>query len=334
MRAGRRETVKKVSLELGGNAPFIVFDDADLDAAVEGAMISKFRNMGQTCVCANRILVQAGIYDAFVAKLTAAVGKLKVGDGTELRRDPGAAHQRRSSGRKGRGACRRRGEEGGQGHDRGQTPQARAHVQLRTHRAFRPRHHRAMRIAKEETFGPVAPVFRFKDEADADPPRQRHPSSGSPPISMPRDLGRVWRVAEALEYGMVGINSQGDLKRARAVRRRGRNPASAARARATARRNLRRAEVHADGWAGQVRKRRAGFVSPSPLSPGGGASCSRMRSRSADQLHGLQRPKVGVRHLRPSVEAIQRCCTASASLRLPAAGLGEMDCVLATVDGG
>ncbi len=113
------KTVKKTSMELGGNAPFIVFDDADLDAAVDGAIMSKYRNTGQTCVCANRILVQDGVYDAFAAKLTAAVAKLKVGDGIEGR-DPAGPADRHEGGGKGRGAYRRRREEGRQGGGRRQ----------------------------------------------------------------------------------------------------------------------------------------------------------------------------------------------------------------------
>ena len=133
-------TVKKVGLELGGNAPFIVFDDADVDAAVEGAIVSKFRNMGQTCVCANRIYAQAGVYDAFVAKLTEAVGEAQGRRRNASRRQPGAAHQR-GGGREGFGPCRRRARQGGQSDDRGQAPPARAHL-LRAdgaHRALTPR---------------------------------------------------------------------------------------------------------------------------------------------------------------------------------------------------
>ena len=116
-------TVKKVSLELGGNAPFIVFDDADLDAAVEGAIASKYRNTGQTCVCANRLLVQDEVYDAFAEKLTAAVGKLKVGDGLKGETSAGPA-DRHEGGREGRGAYRRRRQEGRQGDRRRQAPRA------------------------------------------------------------------------------------------------------------------------------------------------------------------------------------------------------------------
>ena len=195
-------TVKKVGLELGGNAPFIVFDDAHLDAAVEGAIVSKFRNMGQTCVCANRIYAQEGIYDAFVAKLTAAVGKLKVGDGTEAGVTQGPlinaaavekveAHVADAL-KKGAKATI-----GGRRHKLGRT-----FFEPTVLSGLNP----SMLIAKEETFGPVAPVFRFKDEADAI--RLANDTQyGLAAYFYARDLGRVWRVAEALEYGMVGINS-------------------------------------------------------------------------------------------------------------------------------
>ena len=130
-------TVKKVGLELGGNAPFIVFDDAHVDAAVEGAIVSKFRNMGQTCVCANRIYAQDGIYDAFVAKLTTAVSRLKVGDGTEAGVTQGPLINEAAVD-EGRGACRRRSEEGREGRDRRQAACARPHL-LRADGAVRRR---------------------------------------------------------------------------------------------------------------------------------------------------------------------------------------------------
>ena len=195
-------TVKKVGLELGGNAPFIVFDDADVDAAVEGAIVSKFRNMGQTCVCANRIYAQERIYDAFVAKLTEAAGRLKVGEGTE----PGVAQgplineeavekvEAHIADALAKGA---RATTGGKRHALGRTffePTVLSGLDA------------SMRIAREETFGPVAPVFRFKDEADAI--RLANDTQyGLAAYFYARDLGRVWRVAEALEYGMVGVNS-------------------------------------------------------------------------------------------------------------------------------
>jgi succinate-semialdehyde dehydrogenase / glutarate-semialdehyde dehydrogenase len=195
-------TVKKVGLELGGNAPFIVFDDAEVDAAVEGAIASKFRNMGQTCVCANRIYAQEGIYDAFVAKLTDAVGRLKVGDGTE----PGVVQgplindeavqkvEAHVADALAKGA---KATIGGKRHPLGLTffePTVLAGLDS------------TMRIAREETFGPVAPVFRFKNEADAIA-QANDTQYGLAAYFYARDLGRVWRVAEALEYGMVGINS-------------------------------------------------------------------------------------------------------------------------------
>jgi succinate-semialdehyde dehydrogenase / glutarate-semialdehyde dehydrogenase len=195
-------TVKKVGLELGGNAPFIVFDDAAVDAAVEGAIASKFRNMGQTCVCANRIYAQEGIYDAFVARLTEAVARLKVGDGAEPGVNQGPlineeavekveAHIADALAKGAKATI------GGKRHALGRTffePTVLSGLDA------------SMRIAREETFGPVAPVFRFKDEADAI--RLANDTQyGLAAYFYARDLGRVWRVAEALEYGMVGVNS-------------------------------------------------------------------------------------------------------------------------------
>ncbi|MBN8996393.1 MAG: NAD-dependent succinate-semialdehyde dehydrogenase [Rhizobiales bacterium] len=195
-------TVKRVALELGGNAPFIVFDDADLDAAVEGAMFSKFRNMGQTCVCANRIYVQDKVYDAFAGKLAAAVAKMKVGKGTEAGVTQGplinmAAVEKVEEHIKdavGHGA---KVVVGGHRHALGGTffePTVLANV---TPDAA---------VSREETFGPVAPLYRFADEADAI--RLANATEfGLAAYFYARDIGRVWRVAEALEYGMVGINS-------------------------------------------------------------------------------------------------------------------------------
>ena len=195
-------TLKRMSLELGGNAPFIVFDDADLDAAVEGAIASKYRNTGQTCVCANRLLVQSGVHDAFAEKLGAAVAKLKVGNGLddgvsqgpliddkalakveELLAD--ATHQ---------GA---RIVTGGKRHVLGGTffePTIIAHVDSR------------MRLAEEEIFGPVAPLFRFETEEEA-VQLANATEFGLAAYFYSRDIGRVWRVAAALETGMVGINT-------------------------------------------------------------------------------------------------------------------------------
>src|ERR1700728_2585217 len=195
-------TVKKVGLELGGNAPFIIFDDAQVDAAVEGAIQSKFRNMGQTCVCANRIYAQAGIYDAFVAKLTAAVGKLKVGDGTQagVTQGPLINEEAVEKVEAHVADALKKGAKvtiGGKRHKLRRT-----FFEPTVLSGLNP----SMLIAKEEAFGPVAPVFRFKDEANAI--RLANDTQfGLASYFYARDLGRVWRVAEALEYGMVGINS-------------------------------------------------------------------------------------------------------------------------------
>jgi len=195
-------TVKKVALELGGNAPFIVFDDADLDAAVEGAMVSKFRNMGQTCVCANRIYAQSGIYDAFVEKLTAAVAKLQVGNGAATGTTQGplinenaiAKVEQHLSDALAKGG---RILLGGKRHTLGGSffePTVLADA------------NRDMILAREETFGPVAPVFRFETEAEV-----IHAANdtefGLAAYFYTRDVGRIFRVGEGLEYGMVGINS-------------------------------------------------------------------------------------------------------------------------------
>ncbi len=194
--------VKKVGLELGGNAPFIVFDDADLDAAVAGAMLSKYRNMGQTCVCANRLYVQEGVYGAFAGKLAEAVAKLKVGDGLAEGVQQGPlinsealvkveAHIADAVAKGGRVLV------GGQRHELGGTffqPTVICDVTP------------DMAVAREETFGPVAPLFRFKDEADVIA-QANATQYGLAAYFYARDLGRVFRVAEALEYGMVGVNS-------------------------------------------------------------------------------------------------------------------------------
>jgi succinate-semialdehyde dehydrogenase/glutarate-semialdehyde dehydrogenase len=195
-------TVKKVSMELGGNAPFIVFDDADLDAAVAGAIQSKFRNSGQTCVCANRLYVQAGIHDRFVAALAAAVAKLRVGDGLAGDTDQGplidaaalAKVEEHVADAVARGA---RVLTGGSRHALGGTFFAPTVLAGAT---------AAMRVATEETFGPVAPVFRFTDEAEA--VRLANGTEfGLAAYVYTRDLGRAWRVPEALECGMVGLNT-------------------------------------------------------------------------------------------------------------------------------
>jgi succinate-semialdehyde dehydrogenase/glutarate-semialdehyde dehydrogenase len=194
-------TLKKVSLELGGNAPFIVFDDADVDAAVDGAMASKYRNAGQTCVCANRLLVQEGIYEAFAAKLAERVKALKVGAGTEAGVNQGplidaAALEKVEAHVADALAKGARVLTGGKRHARGGTffePTVLADVTPE------------MRCAREETFGPVAPLFKFRDEAEAI--RLANATEyGLAAYFYARDVARVWRVAEALEYGMVGIN--------------------------------------------------------------------------------------------------------------------------------
>jgi succinate-semialdehyde dehydrogenase/glutarate-semialdehyde dehydrogenase len=195
-------TVKKVSLELGGNAPFIVFDDADLDEAVKGAIASKYRNTGQTCVCANRLLVQSGVYDAFAAKLKDAVAALKVGPGLEVADaqqgpliDMAAVEkvEEHIQDALSKGA---RVVLGGKRHALGGSfyePTVLADVTTE------------MKVAREETFGPVAPLFRFETEEEAI--RMANDTEfGLAAYFYSRDVGRVWRVAEALEYGIVGIN--------------------------------------------------------------------------------------------------------------------------------
>jgi succinate-semialdehyde dehydrogenase/glutarate-semialdehyde dehydrogenase len=192
-------TIKKLGLELGGNAPFIVFDDADLDAAVLGAMASKYRNAGQTCVCANRLLVQDGVYDAFAAKLAEAVGKLKVGDGTQagvttgplINRAAVAKVEEHIADALSKGAKLVLGGKplGGNFFE----PTLLTDVTTQ------------MKVAREETFGPVAPLFRFKTEEEAIA-MANATEFGLACYFYARDIGRVWRVGEALEYGMVGVN--------------------------------------------------------------------------------------------------------------------------------
>jgi succinate-semialdehyde dehydrogenase/glutarate-semialdehyde dehydrogenase len=195
-------TVKKVSMELGGNAPFIVFDDADLDAAVTGAIAAKFRNTGQTCVCANRILVQDGVYAAFADKLAGAVAKLKVGDGLQPGVDQGplidanavAKVEEHIADAVGKGA---RVAVGGKRHTLGGTYfQPTVLVDVTT----------KMTVAREETFGPVAPLFRFKTEEEAIA-LANDTEFGLASFFYSRDIGRIWRVAEALESGLVGVNA-------------------------------------------------------------------------------------------------------------------------------
>ena len=194
-------TVKKVSLELGGNAPFIVFDDADVDAAVAGAMASKYRNAGQTCVCANRLLIQDGIYDAFAAKLAEAADALKVGNGLEDGTQQGPLIDMRAIDKveehiadaTSKGA---RVAAGGERHSLG-----RSFFQPTVLTEVTP----AMAVAREETFGPVAPLFRFSTEDEA--VRMANDTEfGLAAYFYSRDIGRAWRVSERLEYGIVGVN--------------------------------------------------------------------------------------------------------------------------------
>ncbi len=195
-------TVKKVSLELGGNAPFIVFDDADLDAAVQGVLASKYRNSGQTCVCTNRVLVQAGVYDAFAKKLAEAVSRLKVGDGLQAETQQGPLIDE--------GAVKKVEEHiadavakgakvvtGGGRHALGGT-------------FFQPTvlvgATREMMVSREETFGPLAPLYRFTTEEEA-VAMANDTEFGLASYFYTRDLARAWRVSERLEYGMVGLNT-------------------------------------------------------------------------------------------------------------------------------
>ena len=194
-------TVKKVSMELGGNAPFIVFDDADLDAAVQGALASKYRNTGQTCVCANRLLVQDKVYDAFVEKLTAAVKKLKVGPGWEEGVTQGPLIDLKAVAKMEEhiGDAVAKGAKivlGGKRHALGGSFFEPTIVTGVT---------KEMKVAREETFGPLAPIFRFKTEEEAIK-MANDTEFGLASYFYARDLGRVWRVAEGLEYGIVGIN--------------------------------------------------------------------------------------------------------------------------------
>jgi succinate-semialdehyde dehydrogenase/glutarate-semialdehyde dehydrogenase len=195
-------TVKKMSLELGGNAPFIVFDDADLDAAVEGAIVSKYRNTGQTCVCANRFLVQSSVYDAFAERLGQAVSRLKVGPGLDDGVTQGplidmAAVEKVESHIRDAVSKGARVTQGGARHQAGGrffSPTVLTDVTPE------------MDVAREETFGPVAPLFRFHTEDDAI--RLANATEfGLAAYFYGRDVGRVWRVAEALEYGIVGVNT-------------------------------------------------------------------------------------------------------------------------------
>jgi succinate-semialdehyde dehydrogenase/glutarate-semialdehyde dehydrogenase len=195
-------TVKKVSLELGGNAPFIVFDDADLDAAVEGAIMSKYRNTGQTCVCANRLLVQAPVYDAFAERLSRAVAQLKVGPGLE----PGVTQGPLID----MAAVEKVESHINDAVAKGATVIAGGTRAPAGGRFFAPTVITGatpdMAVAREETFGPVAPLFTFTTEAEAIS-LANATEFGLAAYFYGRDVGRIWRVAEALEYGIVGINT-------------------------------------------------------------------------------------------------------------------------------
>ena len=194
------DQIKRLSLELGGNAPFIVFDDADLDAAVEGAIVSKYRNNGQTCVCANRLYVQAGVYEAFAEKLVAAVGRLKVGDGFSNGVNLGPLIDRKAVDKVHRhiedalrkGASLKLGGKATQGLFFEPTVLTGATAE--------------MVLAREETFGPVAPLFRFETVEEVI--RLANATEfGLASYFYATDMSRVWQVAEALDYGMVGINT-------------------------------------------------------------------------------------------------------------------------------
>jgi len=195
-------TIKKLSLELGGNAPFIVFDDADLDAAVEGAIASKYRNAGQTCVCANRLYVQDGVYDAFAKKLVAAVEKLKVGNGVDEGVTQGPLIEEKAVRKVEQhvaDALAKGGRllTGGQRHALGHSffqPTVIADVSSE------------MLVAREETFGPLAPLFRFHKDEEA-VALANDTEFGLAAYFYSRDIGRIWRVAEGLESGMVGVNT-------------------------------------------------------------------------------------------------------------------------------
>jgi succinate-semialdehyde dehydrogenase/glutarate-semialdehyde dehydrogenase len=195
-------TIKKLSLELGGNAAFVVFDDADLDAAVEGAIASKYRNAGQTCVCANRMYVQDGVYDEFAKRLVAKVQSLKVGNGLEPGVTQGPLINEKAiekvedhiADALAKGA---RLAAGGKRHALGHTffePTVLANVTS------------DMKVAREETFGPLAPLFRFKTE-DEVIAMVNNTEFGLASYFYSRDIGRVWRIAEAIETGMVGVNT-------------------------------------------------------------------------------------------------------------------------------
>ncbi len=195
-------TIKKVSMELGGNAPFIVFDDADLDAAVAGAIISKYRNTGQTCVCANRLYVHDKVYDAFAEKLVKAVEQLRVGDGLEAGTTLGPLIDEQ--------AVRKVQEHIDDALEQGAQVLTGGRVHALGGTFFEPtvlaNMTPAMKVAREETFGPLAPLFRFTSDEEVIA-MANDTEFGLAAYFYSRDIGRVWRVAEALEYGMVGINT-------------------------------------------------------------------------------------------------------------------------------
>lgn len=196
------DTVKRTSMELGGNAPFIVLDDADLDAAVEGAIDSKYRNAGQTCVCANRMLVQAGVYDAFAEKLAAAVAQLKVGNGVDDAVEIGPMIDAKAADTVLAmiADATQRGGEVLVGGERGPAGDAYVLPTVIKHAT------EDMRVFREEIFGPVAPLLRFETEADVI--RLANATEfGLAAYFYSRDIGRIWRLAEAIEYGIVGVNT-------------------------------------------------------------------------------------------------------------------------------
>ncbi|BBG61371.1 NAD-dependent succinate-semialdehyde dehydrogenase [Providencia rustigianii] len=195
------DTVKKMSLELGGNAPFIVFDDADLDAAVQGALAAKFRNSGQTCVCANRILVQEGVYDEFASRLAKAVSALKIGPATQSDSEQGPLINQ--------AAIDKVSEHIADAVAKGATVATGGKPATLGGLFFEPtvlvNVTESMKVAKEETFGPLAPLFKFRDEQEAIN-LANDTEFGLASYFYSRDIGRIYRVAEALESGMVGIN--------------------------------------------------------------------------------------------------------------------------------
>jgi succinate-semialdehyde dehydrogenase/glutarate-semialdehyde dehydrogenase len=199
MRQGAAQ-IKKLSLELGGNAPFIVFDDADLEAAVQGALVAKFRNAGQTCVCTNRIYAQAGIHDAFVTRLSEAVAGLRVGPGDEAGTEIGplisAAALAKVEAHLADACAKGAQVVTGGARMEGTFFQPTVLTGVTA----------GMAVAREETFGPLAPVFRFDTEAEVIA-AANDTEFGLASYVFTRDLGRVWRVMEALEYGMVGVNT-------------------------------------------------------------------------------------------------------------------------------